>query len=116
MATSENNYARCKSLFSSPDKNEAGCLAIGGKMKIFKMNDYDWWMDTDIESAKKNYLDEYGYDVMKDELKIKELTEHELDHLKYIITDGRVSSESITFRERMNEIDQIPQIFASTEY
>lgn len=88
--------------------------AVTYKLKIFKMNDYDWWIDTDLESAKINYLEfaEVEPEDVKDAI---EISDDKLDILKYYLSEDR-QSEYITFREQINLIDQVPQFFASTEY
>jgi hypothetical protein len=90
--------------------------AVTYSMKIFKMNEYDWWMDIDLESAKKNctkYCEEIDTDPA-DVKKAYELTDVDLDVMSFI-ADGD-NGPKCTFREQMNRMDQVPQFFASTEY
>jgi len=86
-------------------------------MKIFKMNEYDWWMDIDLESAKDNYTKHHLEIDDIESLDIesaKELTYDELDKLRFIKDED--DNPECSFREHMNELDQTPQFFASTEY
>ena len=84
-------------------------------MQIFKMNDCDWWMDINLESAKEHYMAEVGADD-DSVVDARELEDKELDDHRFYITDGQVSAEWISFRERMMDLPQVPQFFASTEY
>jgi len=95
--------------------------AVTYQMKIFRMNDYDWWMDIGLESAKKNYMEHTENDDESDCIdKARELTEEELDSSRFYkdgdCRDDENGDPKCSFRERMNELDQIPQFFASTEY
>ena len=92
-------------------------------MKIFKMNDYDWWMDVDLESAEINYLKYLAEitDPCADDFKdAVELTEEELDNHRFYKDDDYRDNEDgnpkCSFREHMEELKQVPQFFASTEY
>ena len=86
--------------------------AVTYQMKIFKMNDCDWWMDTDLESAKKNYIVfvEAEPESVED---AREMTEEELDNHVFHPDDD--IGEPCSFRERFEEQDLVPQFFASTE-
>ena len=91
-------------------------------MKIIEMNDCDWWIGESLESCVNDYLEnvddspEYTEDA-------RELTDEELDRLKFSICDEeteRPTGEKRTFREQMAiEIAEggvFPRMFASTEY
>jgi len=85
-------------------------------MKIFKMNDYDWWMDIDLESAKDNYTKHHLEIDDLENLDIDsavELTVEELDGHMFMDEEGL---HKCSFREEMESMDQIPRFFASTEY
>ncbi len=88
-------------------------------MKIFKMDDYDCWMDIDLESAKKNYWN-YLLKIIKpgelDIVEARELSELEMDSFIFYYGCCEDDIKSCTFREHMNELEQVPQFFASTEY
>ena len=82
-------------------------------MKVFKMNEYDWWMDNNLESAKENYTD-FCDCYTEDVEDARELTDEELDRLRFVKDED--GNPECSFREHMNELDQIPHFFASTEY
>ena len=85
------------------------------QLKIYKMNEFDWWADYSEEEAIKNYLSEMLLD--EDEIdEVEEVTGGDLDKLLFA---KDVEGENITFRERLeflNEDRNEPQLFASTEY
>jgi hypothetical protein len=85
-------------------------------MKIFKLNDCDWWAGEDLESVKSAYIEEVGGDVDDD---ARELTEAEMDSLDFV-DELPDYGEHRTFREQLRRmIDsgaQFPCFFASTEY
>lgn len=87
--------------------------AVIYRLKVYKMNDCDWWMDTDLEAAKKHYL-EFVCDNEDSLDNPRELTESELDTL--IFKPDEDDRPECTFREWMSILDQKPQFFASTEY
>lgn len=90
-------------------------------MKIIEMNDCEWWIGESLEECvadyRKNVEDspEYSEDA-------RELTEEELDRLKFTILDdddGSIAGKH-SFREQL-EIEvaaggAFPRMFASTEY
>ena len=88
----------------------------GGDMKVFRLNDYDWWVGSDLESVKKSYMEATG--LPEDEAfdDAYELTEEEMNKLLYKDEDG---SER-TFKEQLNKMiaenQTFPTIFASCEY
>lgn len=93
-----------------------GQAVIFHPMKVFRMNDCDWWMDTDLEAAKKNYLGflETEPEAVED---AREMTNEEMDNHTYYVEDNYgMLYPKYTFREHMNSIDQKSQFFASTEY
>jgi hypothetical protein len=93
-------------------------------LRVFRLNDCDWWMARTLEEAKVSYIADCG--PMTDEEAFdesRELTDEELDRLKFHDTDGydRPIKRSIrTFREELRqqiEMDPItPRMFACTEY
>jgi hypothetical protein len=90
-------------------------------MKIFQINDCDWWIGESLEACVQDYRDnvEDDPDYTED---ARELTEEELDRLKFTICDDdeRPTGEKRTFREQLAaEIaagGEFPRMFASTEY
>lgn len=85
-------------------------------MKVFKMNDCDWWMDTDLETAKKNYLGfvETEPESVED---AREMTDDELDNTRFINRDEEFNRlfPKYTFRDHVDSIEHTSHFFASTE-
>lgn len=87
-------------------------------IKIFRMNDCDWWMAPSIEEAKKDFISNYGDDQL-DESEIEELNDDALDGLFYIEDWCEPTERRISFREalalRVAEGCHT-ELFATTEY
>ena len=77
------------------------------------MVDCDWWMDIDLESAKKNYTD-FADCFTEDTETAKEMTGEEMESHRFHL--GQEDEPDCTFMEQVNRLDQVPQLFASTEY
>lgn len=87
---------------------------------IYKMNDYDWWVDFSPEEANKNYRkwlidsqvyteqDEFDHDAI-------ELSDNEMTMMQYQLEPGI----NITFTSRLDDMIEsgveFPCFFASTE-
>ena len=86
-------------------------------LKVFQMNDCDWWADYSKEEARKNYLETLGEKDLSDPEGYIDndffdaLSDKTLGKLFFRADDG---NEKITFGERLNQLDK-PQFFASTE-
>lgn len=86
-------------------------------IKIFAINDCDWWAGYDLESCIVAAMSETG--MARDELlgwgEAHELTDEEMDTLKFVDDDGQQS----TFREHLElsfrRDGAVPYFFASTE-
>ncbi len=90
-------------------------------MKVFEVNDCDWWIGESLEACVKDYREnvedspEYTEDA-------REVTEDELDSLKFSVSDDgeTLSGQKRSFREQLAiEIakgGKFPRMFASTEY
>lgn len=89
-------------------------------MKIIEISDCDWWIGESLESCVKDYLDNYVDDPEYSE-DARELTDEELDRLKFRVCDEdeMPTGEKRTFREQMAieiaEGGTFPRMFASTE-
>lgn len=91
-------------------------------MRVFRMNDCDWWMARSLDEAKADYISQTGS--TEDELcpDARELTEEELDRLRFTDTDEyeRPIGKTCSFRKELQRrIDAgvtRPGMFASTEY
>ena len=99
--------------------------------KIYKIDDYEWWVGKSLEECVDAYIKEYfdGDESEKKELleynEPREITEKELDTLIfYDDIYNQDESKKRTFREELkrlvnNETDRIPNfpcMFASSEY
>lgn len=90
-------------------------------MKVFEINDCDWWIGESLESCIQDYRDNVDDDPICTE-DARELTDEELDTLKFTVCDEneRPTGEKITFREQLaieiSEGGEFPRMFASTEY
>lgn len=97
-------------LFSLPDKE--------GNLMIFEMNDQDYWVDYNIESAIVNYIkfqrEVAGLDDEELEINAHALTKEEANRFKFHDADERISR---TFAEQLKvEIEKgekFPNIFAT---
>ena len=90
--------------------------------RVFRMDDYDWWIARSLEEAKASYKNEVGVDD-KDIEDARELTEEELDRLHYVdVDEGErpVKKSRRTFRaelaQRIAAGLSKPELFACTEY
>lgn len=80
---------------------------IDKKLKVYRMNEYEWWADYSEEEARKNYIEftgeEDGIEDMEEEAR--------MDTLKYKDEDMKVA---ITFAEQLAR-SPIQGLFATTE-
>lgn len=92
-------------------------------IKIFQMNDCDWYAGETVEDVIRQFKDDVGYD--DDDWKLwgeepRELAEHEMDMLKFYPDFPDNKTHSISFRQQLNLLIQdnapFPILFASTEY
>ena len=84
-------------------------------MNVYKMNECDWWMATDIETASKDYLAFSGMD--EDEIDPVLLTESELNELKYLPDND--PEQTVTFQQELTRraiCGHSSDIFATTEF
>lgn len=93
-------------------------------LRVFRLNDCDWWIARTLEEAKVSYQADCG--PMADEEAFdepRELSDAELDRLKFHDRDeaDRIIRKTIrTFREELRQqihVDPVtPRMFACTEY
>jgi hypothetical protein len=92
--------------------------------RVFRMNDYEWWVARTLEEAKADYQQTVG-PMPEDEAfdDPGELTDAELDRLKFIEDPEVPPTKWVrrTFREELeriskSEFDKKPGMFACTEY
>lgn len=88
------------------------------EIKIFQMDDCEYWMAPSEDEAKKEYMAQYGEDQL-DESQVKELNDEAMDGLFYIEDWGGPDERKISFREalalRVAEGCRT-ECFASNEY
>lgn len=85
------------------------------KLKVYQMNDYDFWADYSKDEAEKNYtefqLEACGID--KEDIDVEdivEISDERMNELKYVDDDGAVR----TFKKEL-EKNPVKVFFASTE-
>lgn len=92
-------------------------------MKVYQLNDCDWYAGADMESAIQCALEMTGID-RSDYLdeRLHELTDGEMNRLKISFDETREyqDGECLTFRQALNKMVEdgatFPCFFASTEY
>ena len=93
------------------------------EIKIFKIGDSDWIASETLEQALIVFK---GISDLKDDMECHELSDHELDNLKFRDeecedeNDEEMPTNERSFRDELkNRIDkgeEFPQYFASSEY
>lgn len=94
-------------------------------MKIFKLNDCDWWAGEDLEQTIATAMHDMNIpreDVIDDYM--HELTDEELDRLRFVDDSYNYDEDdpkhSRSFREQLALMvergDSFPCLFASTEF
>lgn len=85
------------------------------ELKVYRMNDCDWWADYSEVEADLNYMryliEECGVPEYDVESEPEELSEEEMCTLEYITGDG----ERMSFQEYLPIFGE-PGFFASTEW
>ncbi|WP_053006661.1 hypothetical protein [Chromobacterium subtsugae] len=104
------------------EANAAGDLNLGEQptshingVHVYEMNDCDWVVARSEQEAQAYYCDLNGEDDPP-----RALTAEELDRLGFFVDAEQPDGHSITFRERLQQLvdnnEQIPDLFATTEY
>lgn len=92
-------------------------------MKVFQLNQSDWWAGSDLDSVIAAFRAELGADATIDNP--HELSDEELDRLKFVDGDDPINSDGTpggwrTFREELARSVAVgqtfPCFFASTEW
>lgn len=87
------------------------------EIKIFAINDCEWWAGKDIESIKAAFIAE-GYGDESSFCEPYEVSETDMSRLRYVEYLGNEQNAE-TFRERLDFIisrgDTFPRFFATTE-
>ena len=93
-------------------------------MRVFRLNECDWWMARSLIEAKADYLATFG-PMPEDEAfdDPRELSDADLDRLQFVDTDvdeNPIKGSRRSFREELQQRIEAganwPQHFASTEY
>ncbi|QNH21197.1 hypothetical protein HEP73_02109 [Xanthomonas sp. GW] len=90
-------------------------------MKIFRIDDCDWWIGEDAESVLAAVKDETGMEA-EDLEDFHEISDDDMDRLKFVDTDEgeRTIGDPRTFRQQLAiEVAQggnFPRMFATTEF
>lgn len=83
-------------------------------MKVFRMNDCDWYAGESFEDCKKEMIEQTGCNECDDP---RELTQAEMETTKFHNEDDGATR---SFREQLDiDIDnesKFPKLFASTEF
>jgi hypothetical protein len=97
-------------------------------VKVYHMNDCEWFAGEDLESCIKYYFEEYiGEDDTPENREeylndAEELSEAEMDRLKFTDIEGEWGErdKQYTFREALDKMiaegTEFPCFFASTEF
>lgn len=87
------------------------------KIKIFQLNDCDWWAGEDLKSVKKVYAEEVDSDSDLTE-DARELTEKEMNEL--VFADETGSGNGRSFKDQLKRLidngQEFPCFFATSEY
>jgi len=82
-------------------------------IKVFRLNDYDWWAGESLESVKKSYMEATGLDEFEAFDDDYELSEEDMNREIYTDEDGSTR----TFKEQLNKMiaenRTFPEVFAS---
>lgn len=90
-------------------------------MKVFKVNDYEWWAGADLDSIRTAYEQHTGIAADSDEGfdNPRELSDEELQKKTIHFDEGEQPDHS-TFKEYLDELiaksHEFPCYFAGTEY
>lgn len=89
------------------------------EMKIFRLNEYEWWAAETLEEAKQACLEETGLDESEAFEDPCELSSEELDALIFVDDEGP-ERRTIPFRQALDELiskgQKFPCIFATSIY
>ena len=85
-------------------------------MKVFRLNEYEWWAGESLESVKKMYMEVTGLDEDEAFEDDYELSEEDMNREIYTDEDGSTR----TFKEQLNKMiaenRTFPEVFASCDY
>ena len=81
------------------------------EIKIYRVNDYEWWAGSDLDSIKAAYEEHTGIDPDSDEGfdAPREVGDAGMD--KLIFFDDGPEPTQCTFRERLNELITLQSAF-----
>lgn len=87
-------------------------LGLDRRLKVFQMNEYEWWCDFTIDEAIDNYLEATGVTEEEGLDDPNELTEEQLKMLTIRVNDD--SDKTMTFEQYLTTFN-LPGLFATTE-
>jgi len=90
-------------------------------MKVFNVDEFEWYAGRNLEEVEEFVKESRVSDGIDDEeLDIIELTEVDLDKLKFYEDPVEEEGETITFRERLDfmieQKEKFPCFFATSEF
>jgi hypothetical protein len=85
-------------------------------MKVFRLNEYDWWLAPDLETAIQSAMKECGYNLEETvDIRAHELTWQEMGQLTFHHDDlGNMTFAEEFYQRIVGGITE-PEMFASTE-
>lgn len=114
----------------SDDSRVAADLVVEqDAIKVFQVNDYEWWAGINLDVIRREYLEQTGIDPDNEDEGFdnpKLLTPEAMQRLRFCHDDGdpdeiaKYEHTECTFAERLNELiadgARFPCSFAGTEY
>jgi hypothetical protein len=100
---------------------------MSNKVKVFQINDCEWWAGENLETISSAVAEMYGYPSVANckadgviDADAEALEDALLDKLTFVYDVGEPTSRKCSFRERLEELitsgETVPCFFASTEY
>ncbi len=87
--------------------------------KVFKINDYEWWLALD-EQSLLIYLRQNGYDDDEFgdplEMPFSQLSGESMQKLQFVGDDGKIVSFQQEYEDTLKRIFSSPTMFATTEW
>ncbi len=108
----------CEEIDTCPAYGMATCSRYRNRpLKVYRMNDCDWWCDYSLEEAEEHFKEYFGKDALLDD--VLELTNTELETLTYCagklwLFDGCAEKIEYSFKQELRYRKK-PGFFATTE-
>lgn len=84
-------------------------------MKVFEINDIEWWAGPDLKTTKDAYLTQTENDV-EDTETMHELSDEEMESSEFFHEGNMPMSFKDRLKELVDKGESFPCFFASTEY